>query len=117
MNAEAKQVEDIEKFMTILMEVKVLQAEQNGKLDNLLDIKDKVNTTYDMASKTESRSLENEKDISAIQEKMATKASKEHVNRVVEENDNSKKNTLSLLAVVMAAISIIVSTLLYLGAH
>lgn len=115
--AEAKEVEDMKEFMTILMEVKVSMADLNGKVDNIIDIKNKVNTTYDMASKTESRSLENEKDIASIQEKMSTKASKEHVQRIVQENDNWKKNLPGYLAVVMSAIAIIVSIIFYMGGH
>ncbi|NAP01762.1 hypothetical protein FRY77_38140, partial [Halomonas sp. MG34] len=61
MTQTAKEVEDMEKFMTVLMEVKVSLAEQNGKLDNLLDMKDKINETYDIAKGAYNRAKENEK--------------------------------------------------------
>lgn len=107
--AEAKEVEDMKEFMTVLMEVKVSMADLNGKVDNILDIKSKVDTIYDTAMKTESRSLENEKDIAELQGKMATKASKEHVKRIVEERDNWKRNLPGWIAVAISAIAIFVT--------
>ena len=107
MSEQMKEVEEMEKFMTILMDVKVSLAQQNEKLDNLLDIKQKVDSTYDTANSAERRSIENEKDVDHLREKLATKASKEDVERIVKENDNWKKTFPSWVAVAIAAIALI----------
>lgn len=104
---DTKEVEDMEKFMTILMEVKVSLADQNGKLDNLLDIKQKVDTTYDTANEAHRRSLENEKDIEKFDEKVNSKADKEDVKRIVKEKDNWQRNLPTWVAASLAAVSII----------
>ncbi|WP_099157263.1 hypothetical protein [Virgibacillus ndiopensis] len=99
-----KEVEDMKEFMTILMEVKVSLADQNGKLDSLLDMKPKVDQAYDTANSADRRSLENEKDIDRIQEKVSTKASKEDVQRIIAEKDNWKKTLPSWTAVVISIV-------------
>ncbi|MYL41834.1 hypothetical protein [Virgibacillus salexigens] len=104
---QTKEVEEMEKFMTILMEVKVSLADQNGKLDSLLDMKPKLDNAYDTANSAERRSVENEKDIERMREKVSTKASKEDVKRIVDEKDNWKKILPSWVAVVIAAIALI----------
>lgn len=45
--SQTKEVEDMEKFMTVLMEVKVSLATQNEKLDTLLDMKPKIEQAYE----------------------------------------------------------------------
>ena len=112
MTQTAKEVEDMEKFMTVLMEVKVSLAEQNGKLDNLLDMKDKINETYDIAKGAHNRAKENEKDIAALSKEMSHSASKEDVERIVKQRENTFKNLPSWLAL---AISIAVFLLTYLA--
>ncbi len=71
-----KEVEEMKEFMTILTEVKVSLAEQSVKLDNLLDMNNKLNRTYDVAMSALSKAEENEKDIAEIKKQMAEKASK-----------------------------------------
>jgi hypothetical protein len=105
------EVEDMKEFMTVLMEVKVSLAEQNGKLDSLLDMKDKINETYDVAKSADNRSIENEKDIDRLQTKVSTKASKEDVERIVKQRENTFKNLPSWIAL---AISLAVFLLTYL---
>ncbi|MFD2628775.1 hypothetical protein [Oceanobacillus kapialis] len=111
MTQTAKEVEDMEKFMGILMEVKVSLAEQNGKLDNLLDMKEKINETYDIAKGAYNRAKENEKDIAALGKEVAQSASKEDVERIVKQRENMFKNLPSWLALV---ISLAVFLLTYL---
>lgn len=106
-----KEVEEMEKFMTILMEVKVSLAEQNGKLDNLLDMKERMNETYDIAKGAENRSKENEKDIESMKINIDSKASKDDVERIVKQRENAFKNLPSWLAL---AISLAVFLLTYL---
>lgn len=105
--SQIKEVEDMEKFMTVLMEVKVSLATQNEKLDTILDMKPKIETAYDTANIVDRRSLENEKDIDRIREKISKKASKEDVERIVKEKDNWKKTFPSWVAVAIAAIALI----------
>ncbi|MFD2628717.1 hypothetical protein [Oceanobacillus kapialis] len=112
MTQTAKEVEDMEKFMTVLMEVKVSLAEQNGKLDNLLDMKDKINETYDIAKGAYNRAKENEKDIEVLSKKLSLSANKEDVERIVKQRENTFKNLPSWLAL---AISIAVFLLTYLA--
>ncbi|MDL4842844.1 hypothetical protein [Aquibacillus rhizosphaerae] len=107
MSDQTKEVEDMEKFMTVLMEVKISLTEQNTKLDNLLDIKQKVDSTYDTANSAERRSIENEKDIERMHVKISTKASKEDIERIVKEKDNWKKTFPSWVAVAVAVIALI----------
>lgn len=106
------EVEEMKEFMTILMEVKVSLAEQNGKLDSLLDMKDKINDTYDIAKSAENRAIENEKDIERLQQNVSTKASKEDVERIVKNRENLFKNLPSWLAL---GISLAIFILTYLA--
>ncbi|QGH34631.1 hypothetical protein GI584_11575 [Gracilibacillus salitolerans] len=92
MSQSQKEVEDMEKFMTVLMEVKGSLATQNEKLDTLLDLKPKIEAAYDTANSADRRSLENEKDTDRLREKISTRASKSDVERIVQEKDNWKKN-------------------------
>ncbi|WP_164670974.1 hypothetical protein [Virgibacillus doumboii] len=102
-----KEVEDMKEFMTVLMEVKVSLADQNAKLDSLLDMKPKIESAYETANSADYRSRENEKDIERVQEKVSTKANKADVERIVEEKDNWKRNLPGWAAVVIAAIALI----------
>lgn len=65
--SEQKDVEDMEKFMTILTDVKVSMAEINGKIDQMMDMKETLNETKKTADDANYRSIENEKDITTIQ--------------------------------------------------
>ena len=107
MSEMPKEVEDMEKFMTVLMEVKVSLATQNEKLDSLLDMKPKIESAYDTANNADRRSTENEKDLDHLQEKLSKKASKEDVARIVEQKDNWKKTLPSYLAVTIAVIALL----------
>lgn len=100
-----KEVEDMEKFMTILMDVKVSLAEQNQKLDNLLDIKPKVDESYDLAKSANTRSKRNEK-------QLEEKADKDDVERIVDEKDNWQRNLPGWIAVF---ISVLVFVSQYIG--
>lgn len=108
---DTKELEDMKEFMTVLMEVKVSLAEQNGKLDNLLDMKDKINETYDIAKGANNQSKQNEKDIIEIKTSLDQKASANDVERIVKQRENTFKNLPSWLAL---AISLAVFLLTYL---
>ena len=97
-----KEVEDMKEFMTILMEVKVSLAEQSGKLDNLLDMKERMNETYDIAKGAENRSKENEKDIEGIKTNIDLKASKDDVERIVKQRENTFKNLPAWISLAVA---------------
>lgn len=96
--SENKEVEDMEKFMTVLMDVKVALAEQNGKLDNLLDMKEKINETYDIAKGARNKSNELEKDIQEIKAEMKDKASIDDVEKEVKRRENVLNNLPSWIA-------------------
>lgn len=102
---EQKEVEDMEKFMTILMDVKVALAQQSEKLDNVLDVKKKVEEAHDTASIADRRSIQNEKDIEDLEEDVKEKANKKDVERIIKEKDNWQRNLPAWIAV---AISVIV---------
>ncbi|SEH78592.1 hypothetical protein SAMN05192559_104107 [Halobacillus karajensis] len=103
--SEQKEVDDMEKFMTILMDVKVSLAQQNQKLDNVLDMKKKVEQTQVVANEADRVSKQNKKDIKAWDEKMEKKADKDDVERIIKQKDNWHRNLPAWIAV---AISVIV---------
>ncbi len=107
-----KDVEDMEKFMSVLMEVKVSLAENNGKLDNLLDMKETINDTADTAKTAMFKAEQNEIAIGRLQTKVSQKASKDDIERVVKQRENTFKNLPSWLAL---AISLAVFLLTYLA--
>lgn len=107
-----KDVEDMEKFMSVLMEVKVSLAEQNGKLDNLLDMKEQISQTSDIAKTSRFKAEQNADEIEKLQKKVGTKASKDDIERVVKQRENTFKNLPSWLAL---AISLAVFLLTYLA--
>ncbi|GGP16205.1 hypothetical protein [Oceanobacillus neutriphilus] len=94
-----KDVEDMEKFMNVLMEVKVSLAEQSGKLDNLLDMKERMNETYDIAKGARNKANELEKDIQEIKAEMKDKASIDDVEREVKRRENLMTHLPTWLAV------------------
>ncbi|MCP3026595.1 hypothetical protein [Halobacillus sp. A5] len=102
-----KEVEDMEKFMTVLMDVKVALAKQTEKLDHVLDIKKKVDNTYDTAQSADRRSKDNSKDIGDLEEDLKTKADKGDVERIVKDKDNWKKNLPAWVAVAISAIALL----------
>ncbi|CDQ17934.1 hypothetical protein [Halobacillus karajensis] len=103
--SEQKEVEDMEKFMTILMDVKVSLAQQNQKLDNVLDMKKKVEQTQVVANEADRVSKQNKKDIKEWEKKMEKKADKDDVERIIKQKDNWHRNLPAWIAV---AISVIV---------
>ncbi len=107
-----KEVEDMKEFMSVLMEVKVTLAEQNGKLDNLLDIKDQLEETQKTAINADYLSKQNKDAVEQLQKKVSTKASKEDVEQIVKQRENTFKNLPSWIAL---AISLAVFILTYLG--
>src|SRR5699024_111336 len=109
---ENREVEEMEKFTNVLMEVKVSLAEQNGKLDNLFDMKDKVNETYDIAKGARNKTKELEKDVEELKGDMKDKANVADGEQVVKQRENMFKNLPSWLAL---AISIAVFLLTYLA--
>jgi len=106
-----KEVEEMEKFMTILMEVKVSLAEQNGKLDNLLDMKERMNETYDIAKGADNRSKENEKDIESMKANIELKASKDDVERIVKQRENTFKNMPAWIALLISVAGFVLTYL------
>ncbi|WP_082234964.1 hypothetical protein [Halobacillus massiliensis] len=102
-----KEVEDMEKFMTVLMDVKVTLAKQTEKLDHVLDIKQKVDNTYDTAQAADRRSRANEKDIEDLDKDLKDKADKDDVERIIKEKDNWKKNMPAWVAVAISAIALL----------
>ncbi|QAS52792.1 hypothetical protein [Halobacillus litoralis] len=103
--SEQKEVEDMEKFMTILMDVKVSLAQQNQKLDNVLDMKKKVEETQVVANEADRVSKQNKKDIKEWDKKMEKKADRDDVERIIKQKDNWQRNLPAWIAV---AISVIV---------
>ena len=104
---ENKEVEEMKEFMTILMDVKVSLADQNGKLDILLDMKPKLDTAYDTANIADRRSIENEKDIGKLQTKVSTKANKDDVKRIVDDKDNWQRNLPAWVAAMIAIVALL----------
>lgn len=102
-----KEVEEMKEFMNILMEVKVSMADLNGKVDNLLDMKPRIESAYDTANKAEARSLKNEEDIGYLQDKVSNKAGKEDVERIVKQRENASRNLPAWAAVAISAIALI----------
>ena len=104
---EYKEVEEMKEFMTILMDVKVSLADQNGKLDILLDMKPKLDTAYDTANIADRRATENEKDIGKLQTKVSTKANKDDVKRIVDDKDNWQRNLPAWVAATIAIVALL----------
>ena len=104
---QIKEVEEMEKFMTVLMEVKVSLATQNEKLDSLLDMKPKIESAYDTANNADRRSLENEKDIDNLQVRVSQKASKEEVKRIIDEKDTWRKVAPGWVAAIIAIVALL----------
>ncbi|WP_040985548.1 hypothetical protein [Oceanobacillus jeddahense] len=98
MDTTQKEVEDMEKFMNVLMEVKVSLAKQDGKLDSLLDMKERINETYDIAKGARNKGAELEKDIREIKEEMKDKANIDDVEKEVKRRENVLNNLPSWLA-------------------
>lgn len=112
MDDKNKEVEDMKEFMSVLMEVKVSLAEQSGKLDNLLDMKEIITEASDIAKGANSRSKLNAENIKDLSEKLYNKASKDDVEKIVKQRENTFKNLPSWIAL---AISLAVFILTYLG--
>lgn len=104
-----KELEDMEKFMTILMDVKVSLAEQNGKLDNLIDIKKKAENANNIANGAEMRSIENQKDIQSIQLTLSAKASKEEIQQIIKKRENLQKILPSWVAVIISILTLLLT--------
>ncbi|MFC0525770.1 hypothetical protein ACFFGV_19515 [Pontibacillus salicampi] len=107
MPEQQKEVEDMEKFMTVLMDVKVSLGRQNEKLDNLLDIKQKVDETYDTANKAANRSAYNQQAIEKMEKEVKRKADNDDVERIVKDKDNWKRNMPAWVAVALSAIALL----------
>jgi hypothetical protein len=104
MSVEKEGIQDMKEFVTILMDVKVSLAEQNAKLDSVLetvgDTKKKVEQTYDIAHSANNRSLENEKDIEKLYKELEKRADKQDVNK-----QNGVRNGLAVLAILISVVS------------
>lgn len=111
---EEKRAEDFEKFMSMLTDVKVSQAETNGKLDNLLDMKEQVTANGKTATHADYRSQQNEEDIAAISNALNDKASKEDVGRIVKQRENSSRNIPAWVAIVVSSVTALVAIFTYL---
>lgn len=112
MDEKNKEVENMKEFMGILMEVKVSLAEQSGKLDNLLDMKEIITEASDIAKGANSRSKVNAENIKELEKRINNKASKEDIKDIVKHRENTFKNLPSWIAL---AISLAVFILTYLG--
>lgn len=112
MDEKNKEVAEMKEFMEILMEVKVSLAEQNGKLDSLLDIKERMQETHEIATKASYQSEQNINSIQKISQAVSEKASKDDVEKIVKQRENTFKNLPSWIAL---AISLAVFILTYLG--
>lgn len=106
-----KDVEDMEKFMSVLMEVKVSLAEQSSKLDNLLDMKDEIVVTSDIAKKASYQSKHNADSISNLQNEIGTKASKDDVEKIVKQRENTFKNLPAWIALAISMAGFILTYL------
>lgn len=106
-----KEVEDMEKFMNVLMDVKVSLAEQSAKLDNFLDMKERINETYDIAKGARHKGNELEKDMQELKVEMKRKASIGDVEKEVKRRENILTNLPSWFAL---GISLAVFILTYL---
>ncbi|GAA5417802.1 hypothetical protein Pryu01_02878 [Paraliobacillus ryukyuensis] len=99
--------ENVKEFMELLMELKISITQLTAKVDQLTDMKNVLEETKKIGNETAYRSFENEKDIDHLLKKVAEKASKEDVNRIVEEKDNWRRTFPSWVAVAIAAIALI----------
>jgi len=104
---ENKEVEAVEKYMQIMMELKITTTELNGKIDNLTDMKETLQETRKVADSANNRSIENEKDITNLQTKVSTKANKHDVKRIVEDKDNWQKNLPMWVAATIAIVALL----------
>lgn len=107
MSEQTKEVEDMKEFMTVLMEVKVSLADQNAKLDYLLETKPKIESAYETANAADYRSKENEKDVGNLQDKVSKKANKTDIERVVEEKENKQRNAPVWVTAAIAIVALI----------
>lgn len=118
--SDNKEVEAVEKYYTLMMELKVSITELVGKIDNLTDMKDTLKETKKTADAADNRSLENEKDIATLQTKVSTKANKDElvkkaeksdvdaINKKLEDGSNEKRDwKRNLPAWVAVAISVV----------
>lgn len=104
---ENKEVEAVEKYMQLMMELKISITELNGKIDNLTDMKETLQETRKVADSANNRSIENEKDINNLQTKVSTKANKDDVKRIVDEKDNWQKNLPAWVAATIAIVALL----------
>ncbi|MCA1021785.1 hypothetical protein [Halobacillus litoralis] len=98
---EQKEVEEMKEFMGVLMDVKVSMAELNGKVDKILSLEEKVNSTYDIAKGAERRTKDHEVDIKDLKNK---KADKGDIERIIKDRDNWQRNLPAWIAVVISVI-------------
>jgi len=104
---ENKEVEAVEKYMQLMMELKISITELNGKIDNLTDMKETLQETKKVADSANNRSIENEKDINNLQTKVSTKANKDDVKRIIEDKDNWQRNLPAWLAATIAIVALL----------
>ncbi|MBP1950307.1 hypothetical protein [Virgibacillus litoralis] len=105
--SENKEVEAVEKYYALMMELKISITELAGKIDNLTDMKETLVETKKVADSANNRSTENEKDINDLQTKVSTKANKEDVERIVKEKDNWKRNLPAWVAAIIAIVALL----------
>ena len=104
---ENKEVEAVEKYMQLMMELKISITELNGKIDNLTDMKETLQETKKVADSANNRSIENEKDINNLQKKTSTKANKDDVKRIVDDKDNWQRNLPTWVAAMIAIVALL----------
>jgi len=104
---ENKEVEAVEKYMQLMMELKISITELNGKIDNLTDMKETLQETKKVADSANNRSIENEKDINNLQTKIPKKANKDDVKRIIDEKDNWQRNLPAWVAAMIAIVALL----------
>lgn len=112
MDEKNKEVAEMKEFMEVLMDVKVSLAEQTGKLDNLLDMKQTITEANDLAKGANTRSKLNAENVKELENKLYNKASKDDVEKIVKQRENVFNNLPSWLAL---AISLAVFILTFIG--
>ena len=115
---ERDEVENVREFMTILMEVKVSMADLNRKVENIIDIKEKVEKTHVMSQETHMKATQNEKDISDLEKdvrylknnlavEIDRKASKEDIERIIKDREDWWKNAPVWITALLAITTVL----------
>lgn len=102
-------IEDTQKFMALLMEVKEEQAKTNVKLQQLVDLKTRVDKIDEMATESSYRSDHNKTAINKMSGALSAKASKEDVDEIVKRRESTFKHLPAWLALGLTMIMIVLN--------